>query len=67
MCIRDRSVPFGPEYLIPKPFESRLLLTLPPAVAKAAMESGVATHPITDFDAYRQRLSQYVYLSLIHI
>ncbi|CDH47686.1 NADP-dependent malic enzyme [Candidatus Contendibacter odensensis] len=57
------SVPFGPEYLIPKPFESRLLLTLPPAVAKAAMESGVATHPITDFDAYRQRLSQYVYRS----
>jgi malate dehydrogenase (oxaloacetate-decarboxylating)(NADP+) len=57
------SVPFGPEYLIPKPFESRLLLTLPPAVAKAAMESGVATYPITDFDAYRQRLSQYVYRS----
>ncbi|HRD50750.1 MAG: NADP-dependent malic enzyme [Candidatus Competibacter sp.] len=57
------SIPFGPEYLIPKPFESRLLLTLPPAVARAAMESGVATHPITDFDAYRQRLSQYVYRS----
>ncbi|NJM13030.1 MAG: NADP-dependent malic enzyme [Synechococcaceae cyanobacterium SM1_2_3] len=57
------SITFGPEYLIPKPFESRLLLTLPPAVAKAAMESGVATHPITDFAAYQQRLSQHVYRS----
>ncbi len=57
------NIPFGPEYLIPKPFEPRLLLTLPPAVARAAMVSGVATHPIADFDAYRQRLSQYVYRS----
>ncbi|MFO1371760.1 MAG: NADP-dependent malic enzyme [Candidatus Competibacteraceae bacterium] len=56
-------VPFGPEYLIPKPFEPRLLLTLPPAVAKAAMDSGIATHPISNFDAYRQRLAQYVYRS----
>ncbi len=54
---------FGPEYLIPKPFDPRLILKLAPAVAKAAMDSGVATRPITDFDAYRERLSQFVFRS----
>lgn len=59
----DQPINFGPEYLIPKPFESRLLLTLPMAVAKAAMDSGVATKPITDFAAYQEELSQRVYRS----
>ncbi len=54
---------FGPEYLIPKPFDPRLMVIVPPAVAKAAMESGVATRPIVDFDAYRERLSQFIYHS----
>ena len=48
---------FGPEYLIPKPFDPRLIEIVAPAVAKAAMDSGVATRPIADFDAYRERLS----------
>ncbi|MGH6962621.1 MAG: phosphate acyltransferase, partial [Dongiaceae bacterium] len=54
---------FGPEYLIPKPFDPRLIVQIAPAVAKAAMESGVATRPIADFDAYRQQLQQFVYQS----
>ncbi len=54
---------FGPEYLIPKPFDPRLMVIVPPAVAKAAMDSGVATRPIADFDAYRDRLSQFIYHS----
>ena len=54
---------FGPEYLIPKPFDPRLIVHIAPAVAKAAMESGVATRPIADFDAYRQSLQQFVYHS----
>jgi len=54
---------FGPEYLIPKPFDPRLITKIAPAVAKAAMDSGVATQPIEDFDAYRMRLSQYVFQS----
>jgi malate dehydrogenase (oxaloacetate-decarboxylating)(NADP+) len=54
---------FGPDYLIPKPFDSRLILEIAPAVAKAAMESGVATRPITDFAAYREKLYQFVYRS----
>jgi len=54
---------FGPEYLIPKPFDPRLVSTVPPAVAKAAMDSGVATRPIADFDAYKDRLSQFIYHS----
>ena len=54
---------FGPEYLIPKPFGPRLIVNIAPAVAKAAMDSGVATRPITDFDAYRQRLTTFVYHS----
>ena len=54
---------FGPEYLIPKPFDPRLIVKIAPAVAKAAIESGVATRPIADLDAYTQRLQQFVYHS----
>jgi malate dehydrogenase (oxaloacetate-decarboxylating)(NADP+) len=54
---------FGPEYLIPKPFDPRLIVKIAPAVAQAAMDSGVATRPIADLDAYRQRLQQFVYHS----
>jgi len=54
---------FGPEYLIPRPFDPRLILEIAPAVAKAAMDSGVATRPIEDFDAYRQRLTEFVFRS----
>ena len=56
-------VRFGPDYLIPKPFDPRLIVKIAPAVARAAMDSGVATRPITDFDAYHQRLLQFVYHS----
>jgi malate dehydrogenase (oxaloacetate-decarboxylating)(NADP+) len=59
----DTPLVFGPEYLIPKPFDPRLILELAPAVAKAAMESGVATRPIADFHAYRERLTQFVFRS----
>ena len=51
---------FGADYLIPKPFDSRLILRIAPAVAKAAAESGVATRPITDMDGYRQQLQSFV-------
>ena len=54
---------FGPEYLIPKPFDPRLMIKIAPAVAKAAEESGVASRPITDMDAYVDRLQQFVYHS----
>ncbi|HSV45555.1 MAG TPA: phosphate acyltransferase, partial [Ramlibacter sp.] len=54
---------FGRDYLIPKPFDPRLIEIVAPAVAQAAMLSGVATRPIADLDAYRQRLSQFVYQS----
>jgi malate dehydrogenase (oxaloacetate-decarboxylating)(NADP+) len=54
---------FGPEYLIPKPFDPRLIVKIAPAVAKAAMASKVATRPIADLDAYGQRLLQFVYHS----
>jgi malate dehydrogenase (oxaloacetate-decarboxylating)(NADP+) len=54
---------FGPEYLIPRPFDPRLIVMIAPAVAKAAMDSGVATRPIDDFDAYRVRLTSFVYHS----
>jgi malate dehydrogenase (oxaloacetate-decarboxylating)(NADP+) len=54
---------FGPEYFIPKPFDPRLIAKIAPAVAKAAMESGVATRPISDLDAYEQHLQQFVYHS----
>jgi malate dehydrogenase (oxaloacetate-decarboxylating)(NADP+) len=54
---------FGPEYLIPKPFDPRLMMQIAPAVAKAAAESGVALRPIKDFTAYRERLQTFVYAS----
>ena len=56
-------VRFGPEKLIPRPFDPRLLTEIAPAVARAAMDSGVATRPIEDFDAYRERLSGFVFRS----
>ncbi len=59
----EQNLSFGAEYLIPKPFDPRLIVKIAPAVAKAAMESGVATRPIADFAAYRQQLSQFVYHS----
>ena len=54
---------FGPEYLIPKPFDPRLITVIAPAVAMAAMDDGVAQRPIKDFDAYRNQLQQFVYHS----
>src|SRR5690349_2555147 len=54
---------FGPEYLIPKPFDPRLMMKIAPAVAKAAADSGVALRPITDLDAYRDKLQTFVYTS----
>ncbi|MCD8515515.1 MAG: NADP-dependent malic enzyme, partial [Burkholderiaceae bacterium] len=52
---------FGPDYLIPKPFDSRLILKIAPAVAQAAADSGVATRPITDMEAYKETLGRFVY------
>jgi malate dehydrogenase (oxaloacetate-decarboxylating)(NADP+) len=57
------SLAFGREYLIPRPFDPRLIVKIAPAVAKAAEESGVATRPIKDFDAYRDKLNSFVYHS----
>ncbi len=54
---------FGRDYIIPRPFDPRLILHIAPAVAKAAMESGVARRPITDFDAYERELEKFVYRS----
>ncbi len=54
---------FGPEYLIPRPFDPRLISCIAPAVAKAAMDSGVATRPLADLEAYRASLTQFVYHS----
>ncbi|MBU3721655.1 MAG: NADP-dependent malic enzyme, partial [Limnohabitans sp.] len=54
---------FGPEYLIPKPFDPRLMIKIAPAVAQAAAESGVALRPIADMEAYRERLQSFVYAS----
>ena len=59
----DQGQSFGPSYLIPRPFDPRLILEIAPAVAKAAADSGVATRPIEDFDAYRQRLAEFVFRS----
>jgi malate dehydrogenase (oxaloacetate-decarboxylating)(NADP+) len=59
----ERNVSFGPDYLIPRPFDPRLIVKIAPAVARAAMESGVATRPIGDFEAYGERLQQFVYQS----
>jgi malate dehydrogenase (oxaloacetate-decarboxylating)(NADP+) len=55
---------FGPDYLIPRPFDPRLVLAVAPAVAKAAMDSGAATRPIKDFDAYKEQLSTFICLPL---
>ncbi|MBI2313674.1 MAG: NADP-dependent malic enzyme [Betaproteobacteria bacterium] len=52
---------FGPEYLIPRPFDPRLITKIAPAVAKAAMDSGVATRPIADLEEYRRHLNEYVF------
>jgi len=57
------SITFGPEYIIPRPFDPRLIARVAPAVAKAAMDSGVATRPIADLAAYEQSLTQFVYQS----
>jgi malate dehydrogenase (oxaloacetate-decarboxylating)(NADP+) len=54
---------FGPEYIIPKPFDPRLMMKIAPAVAKAAAESGVASRPVKDLEAYADRLQQFVYRS----
>jgi malate dehydrogenase (oxaloacetate-decarboxylating)(NADP+) len=59
----EQSLRFGPEYLIPKPFDPRLIVKIAPAVARAAMDSGVATRPIVDFEAYNNQLLQFVYHS----
>jgi len=59
----EQNVAFGPEYLIPKPFDPRLIIKIAPAVARAAMDSGVATRPITDFGLYAEQLSEFVYHS----
>ena len=63
MAYGETSSGFGADYLIPKPFDPRLIAKIAPAVARAAMESGVATSPITDWAAYMQRLDQFVYHS----
>ena len=54
----ETKLTFGRDYIIPKPFDPRLIAEVPPAVAKAAMESGVARHPITDWDAYAEELNK---------
>ena len=59
----EQDLKFGPEYLIPKTFDPRLIVRIAPAVAKAAMDSGVATRPLADFSAYHDYLSQFVYTS----
>ncbi|HEY7757793.1 MAG TPA: NADP-dependent malic enzyme [Burkholderiales bacterium] len=63
MAYGEASQAFGPEYLIPRPFDPRLIVRIAPAVAQAAMASGVATRPIADLDGYRQQLTQFVYHS----
>ncbi len=57
----NQDLSFGPEYIIPKPFDPHLIVKIAPAVAKAAMESGVATRPIADFDVYIDKLTEFVY------
>ena len=60
---QGESLTFGPEYLIPKPFDQRLILEIAPSVAQAAMDSGVASRPIEDLDAYQQKLTSFVFRS----
>jgi malate dehydrogenase (oxaloacetate-decarboxylating)(NADP+) len=63
MAYGEANTEFGPEYIIPRPFDPRLIIKIAPAVARAAMDSGVATRPIKDWDAYLQQLMQFVYHS----
>jgi malate dehydrogenase (oxaloacetate-decarboxylating)(NADP+) len=63
LAYQQENLSFGREYLIPKPFDPRLIVKIAPAVAKAAMDSGVAASPIADLDAYVQRLNEFVYQS----
>ncbi|QTN26684.1 NADP-dependent malic enzyme [Rhodoferax sp. AJA081-3] len=63
MAYAGEQLAFGPEYLIPKPFDPRLMMKIAPAVAQAAADSGVALRPIADMDAYRERLQSFVYAS----
>jgi malate dehydrogenase (oxaloacetate-decarboxylating)(NADP+) len=58
LAYNEKTITFGPDYIIPKPVDPRLLATVAPAVARAAMESGVAKNPITDWDAYELQLNQ---------
>ena len=60
---RGQRLKFGPDYLIPTPFDPRLIERVAPAVAKAAMDSGVATRPIADSEIYRQRMARFMYQS----
>ena len=61
MAYPGQQLGFGPEYLIPKPFDPRLITIIAPAVAQAAMDSGVATRPITDMGAYKDKLKEFIY------
>ncbi len=63
MAYGEKNLAFGADYLIPRPFDPRLIVKIAPAVARAAMECGVATRPIVDFDAYGEGLQQFVYQS----
>ena len=63
MAYGGQDLKFGPEYLIPRPFDPRLIAKIAPAVARAAMDSGVATRPLADLEAYRASLTQFVYHS----
>ncbi|MBI3523429.1 MAG: NADP-dependent malic enzyme [Betaproteobacteria bacterium] len=63
MAYGGESLKFGPEYLIPKPFDPRLIVKIAPLVAEAARVSGVATRPVADLEAYRERLNNFVYHS----
>ena len=56
-------ISFGPDYLIPRPFDPRLITKVAPAVARAAMESGVATRPLSNLEEYRRSLQRFVYTS----
>ena len=63
LAYEGQDLNFGPEYIIPKPFDPRLIVQIAPAIAQAAMDSGVATRPIEDMDAYRQQLIGFIYRS----
>ena len=63
MAYGGENLKFGPDYLIPRPFDPRLIAKIAPAVAQAAMDCGVATRPVTDFEGYRGRLNRFVYQS----